>query len=143
MAINLDNLSPAELKALILSAEAKMDSARKNHIQEVRSKIDSILKNADLTLGEIYPKLGGGRAKASKVAPAKYRNPADPRQTWSGRGKRPAWFVEAVSKRGVTPEKLLIDGAKSQTAPSKTSAKSVSAKRRATKTATAKKSSRT
>lgn len=39
MAINLDSLSPAELQALIKSAEAQMQSARKNHIQEVRTKM--------------------------------------------------------------------------------------------------------
>ncbi|HEV7216686.1 MAG TPA: hypothetical protein VGP33_16390 [Chloroflexota bacterium] len=44
MAINLDSLSPAELKALIKSAKAQMESARKNHVQEVRAKIDGLLK---------------------------------------------------------------------------------------------------
>ncbi|MCO7486958.1 H-NS family nucleoid-associated regulatory protein [Stenotrophomonas maltophilia] len=117
--MNLDKLSPAELQALIHTAEAKMESARKNQIQEVRSKIDSILKNAGLTIGEVYPQRGrAGKSPKATVAP-KYRNPADASQTWSGRGKRPAWFVEALKKRGVTPESLLIDGAAPKTAPAK------------------------
>jgi len=36
-----------------------------------------------------------GKAKA-KVKP-KYRNPADPEQTWSGRGRRPLWINAALN----------------------------------------------
>lgn len=119
MTMNLDKLSPAELQTLIRTAEAKMDSARKTQIQDVRSKIDSILKNAGLTIGEVYPQRGRiGKGPKATVAP-KYRNPADASQTWSGRGKRPVWFVEALKKRGVTPESLLIDGAVTKAAPAK------------------------
>ncbi|MDX1655272.1 MAG: H-NS histone family protein, partial [Candidatus Competibacteraceae bacterium] len=28
----------------------------------------------------------------------KYRNPADPTQTWSGKGKRPNWLNEALTQ---------------------------------------------
>jgi DNA-binding protein H-NS len=31
-------------------------------------------------------------------------------QTWSGRGKQPLWFVQALKKRDTTAESLLIDG---------------------------------
>lgn len=33
----------------------------------------------------------------TKTPAPKYRNPANPEQTWSGRGKQPAWVVEALS----------------------------------------------
>lgn len=113
MTINLDSLSHAELQALIESAEAQMASARKNHVHEVRAKIDALLKNAGLTLDEVYPRRGGKGSTGSKSAVApKYRNPENAAQTWSGRGKRPLWFVEALKKRGVTAESLLIHGAK-------------------------------
>ena len=35
------------------------------------------------------------RRKYPKVFP-KYRNPADPSETWSGRGKQPRWLVLAL-----------------------------------------------
>lgn len=112
MAINLSSLSHTELQALIKHAEAQMESARKDQIHEVRTKIDALLKNASLTLDEVYPRRGGKGAKGTRAAvAAKYRNPNDPAQTWSGRGKRPVWFNEALKKRGVTAESLLIDGA--------------------------------
>lgn len=111
MALNLESLSPTELQALIKNAEAQMESARKSQIQDVRSEIDAVLKSSGLTLAEVYPTRGGKAAKGPKagVAP-KYRNPKNASQTWSGRGKRPLWFVEALKKRGVTAENLLIAG---------------------------------
>ncbi|MBP1473511.1 H-NS histone family protein [Frateuria sp. MAH-13] len=56
-----------------------------------------------------------------------------PAQTWSGRGKRPLWFSEALKKKGVTADSMLIGGA--ATKPSH--AKKVAPK--ATKKAPAKK----
>lgn len=130
MAINLDALSHAELQALIKSAEAQMTSARKNHVHEVRVKIDALLQNASLTLDEVYPRRGGKSPTGAKsvVAP-KYRNPENAAQTWSGRGKRPLWFVDALKKRGVTAESLLIHGAKTAPAKATKSAKKAPAKK--------------
>lgn len=120
MAINLDSLTPAELQALIKSAEAQMQSARKTHIQEVRSKIDGLLKTTGLTIDEVYPRRGahGGNAPRAAVVP-KYRNPENPAQTWSGRGKRPLWFSEALKKRGVTADSMLIGGSATTSSPAK------------------------
>ena len=42
----------------------------------------------------------------AKVAP-KYRNPADPKLTWTGRGKQPLWFADLL-KKGKKAEELLI-----------------------------------
>jgi DNA-binding protein H-NS len=112
MAINLETLSSAELEALIANAQSQMQAARANHVKEVREKIERLLKSTGLTLTDVYPTRGGKGAKGPKsvVAP-KYRNPANAAQTWSGRGKRPLWFVQALKKRGTTAESLLIEGA--------------------------------
>jgi DNA-binding protein H-NS len=107
-----------------------MDSAQKNHVKEVRAKIDGILAGAGLTIGEVYPTRGGKSAKGSKAAVApKYRNPDNASQTWSGRGKRPLWFVEALKKKGVTAESLLIVGSSARPAPAKKAVKKVAVKK--------------
>ncbi|HEV7216687.1 MAG TPA: H-NS histone family protein [Chloroflexota bacterium] len=71
-------------------------------------------------MDEVYPRRGGQGAKGTKatVAP-KYRNPENPTQTWSGRGKRPVWFSEALKKKGVTAESMLIGGPATKSAPAK------------------------
>ena len=134
MAIDLKTLSPKELQSLIANAEAQMHEAKSSQIHDVRKKIDTLLANAGLTLADVYPTRGGRVAKKagkrSVVAP-KYRNPEDPSQTWTGRGKQPLWFAAALKKRGVTKESLLIDGAvtRKKAGPAKKAAKKATRRR--------------
>jgi DNA-binding protein H-NS len=42
-----------------------------------------------------------GEAQVKRPYPTvlpKYRNPADPSETWAGRGKKPRWIVAALKK---------------------------------------------
>ena len=36
--------------------------------------------------------------RGSKGSAAKYRNPKDASQTWTGRGRKPNWLIDAVKK---------------------------------------------
>lgn len=139
MAINLETLSPKELQALIADAQSQMQAARTNHVKEVRSKIDALLTRSGLSIADVYPTRKSKGGPKSVVAP-KYRNPQNPSQTWSGRGKRPLWFVDALKRRGVTAEDLLIDAtAKAPTPAAKAAGKTV---KRAAKTSAKKASSK-
>jgi DNA-binding protein H-NS len=51
----------------------------------------------------------GERRKYPTVFP-KYRNPNEPSETWSGRGKQPRWLTSAL-KTGRTIEEFVIRGA--------------------------------
>ena len=46
-----------------------------------------------------------GRKRSPSVA--KYANPANKADTWSGRGRKPRWFSEALAK-GKKPEDLAV-----------------------------------
>jgi len=126
MAIDLKSLSPKELQALIAGANAQMQEARGNMIQDVRKKIDALLNLSGLTLTEVYPTRGSkkttGKTGIGSVAP-KYRNPSSPSETWSGRGRQPLWFAKAIKRRGVTVESLLIGGVPKATPAAKASKK--------------------
>lgn len=138
MAINLKSLSADELSKLISSARSQLEQSRSQQISEVRGKIEALLKSSGLSLADVFPRqVGKGKSKSKGSVAAKYRNPEDPSQTWSGRGKRPLWLVAQLKKRGVTLDSLLIDG-KAAPAQSRVAAK------RATKPAgkTAKKAAR-
>lgn len=114
MAIDLKALSPKELQALIAGAQSQMQEARATQVRTVRDKIDGLLKSAGLTINDVYPMRGGkktaGKKGAGLVAP-KYRSPTNASETWSGRGRQPLWFAEALKKRGVTAQSLLIGSA--------------------------------
>lgn len=129
MAVKLDGLSPKELQTLIAQAQSKMESARAEHIQRVKAKIDTLLKAEGLQLSEIYAGRGGKRGKRAGAGVPKYRNPADPSQTWTGHGKKPTWFLVALKKSGVTADALLITRAVTKKAPVKKAARKGAAKK--------------
>ncbi len=149
MAIDLKTLSPKELQALIANANAQMQEAHATQVQAVRQKIDTLLANSGLSLDDVYPSRGkkaaGKKGGKGSVAP-KYRDPSDPTQTWSGRGRQPVWFSTALRRRGVTVESLLIDGAGHSPTPVKKAKAAKKAPRkvakRASKKTTARKTAR-
>ena len=120
MAIDLKTFSPKELQDLISNANAQMHEAHAAQVQSVKQKIETLLIQGGLTLNDVYPsrakKASGKKGAKGAVAP-KYRNPSNPSETWSGRGRKPAWFVKALKHRGVTVDSLLIDSAARQAAP--------------------------
>jgi DNA-binding protein H-NS len=97
MAIDLDKLSPQELDELISAAGEKKKRLQRERIGEVRRKLIAIAKDEGYSIEELF---GEGRARSSgskgRPVPAKYRNPDQPGQTWSGRGKKPRWFLAAL-----------------------------------------------
>lgn len=109
MAINLENLSARELEDLISAAAEQKKKIQRQRLSDVRNKVIAFARDEGYTIEELFGE--GGRVKASKtagrtVAP-KYRNPADPGQTWTGRGKRPRW-VQAAVDAGKSLESLAI-----------------------------------
>ena len=40
-----------------------------------------------------------GAVRKKAKGPVKYRNPAEPTQTWTGRGRPPEWVIDAVKGR--------------------------------------------
>jgi DNA-binding protein H-NS len=99
-----------------------------------------LLTSQGLTLADVFTTRGGKGAKTGAVAP-KYQNPSNSTQTWSGRGKRPLWFVEALKGRGVTADSLLIAASPKNPSlakaakPAKTASKKAAPKKAVKKTA--------
>ena len=120
MSIDLRGLSAKELATLISKAkEQQTRIAKRTPIATVRSKITKFAKAEGYTLDELFgttsakatkktAKAAGAKParKLGKVAP-KYRNPANTKETWSGRGMQPRWLAEQV-KRGKSAADFLI-----------------------------------
>lgn len=107
MQINIDELSLKELRSL----ESKVAKAIETY--EQRMKKQALLELVDhakamgFTLSELLAAQAGTKSKARSEPAAKYGNPADHNQTWSGRGRRPGWFIQALED-GKSPEDMLI-----------------------------------
>ena len=93
--IDLSKLSMDELKTLRKSVDKEIKDFKNRARSAALKDLQAVAKKHGLSVEDILGKKGKGRKAA---APAKYRNPGDPNQTWSGRGRQPAWFKEAVGK---------------------------------------------
>lgn len=92
--IDLNALSLAELKQLeknVVKAIASFEDRRK---AEARAKVDGLARELGFSLNELVE-----AAPSRKRAPSepKYRHPENSEITWSGRGRKPAWIVDALA----------------------------------------------
>jgi len=94
MAINLEKMSRKELLSLRDQVEKALVSAEKKERREALKAAEKAAAEFGFSLAELS---GGGTpsAKGTKTK-AKYRNPAAPEQTWSGRGRKPQWVHDAL-----------------------------------------------
>ena len=104
MAVDIKNLNQNQLNELIARAETRKQELAKDRMSKVRDKLAALAKAEGFTLEELFG--GRTRRKTRRPARAKYRNPGDHAQTWSGRGKRPRWFTAALN--GGKKEKDLL-----------------------------------
>lgn len=105
MAIELDSLSLDELKSLqtrVARAIATFVDRRK---KEALIELEDKARELGFSLSELTGTAPAPRKRAP--ANAKYANPANPAETWTGRGRKPRWF-EAALKSGKSPEDLMI-----------------------------------
>lgn len=119
MSIDLSGLSAKELGALIKNAKKQQTIvAKRPAITKVRAQLTKLAKANGYTLEEVAGVAAPTRSRATKAAPAKavrklgkvapkYRNPANPKETWTGRGKQPRWLA-AYTTKGKKLEEFLI-----------------------------------
>lgn len=122
MSIDLRGLSAKQLGILIEKARVQQNKlAKRTPITTIRSKITKFAKAEGYTIEELFGAPGAagparkpGVRKASSTkgrklgkVPPKYRNPANPKETWTGRGKQPRWMA-AYTAKGKKVEDFLI-----------------------------------
>ena len=108
--IDVDSLSLKELTALLNQVEAAIPEKKKSEIVELRAKLEAVAAEAGYTLAEVVGGRSGkrGPAAGSGTVAVKYRNPDNPAETWSGRGRTARWLAEKLKKRGVKVEDFAI-----------------------------------
>lgn len=123
MSLNIDNLNPQELAALIKRANSRRKVlSKRKPASQAKAAVAKALKASGWTFEELFGKTGGAVTPAlpkakkgrkslkgrvlGKVA-AKYRNPVNPSEEWSGRGRQPRWLAAETAK-GRALEEFLI-----------------------------------
>ncbi|EIE51185.1 DNA-binding protein [Salipiger aestuarii] len=103
MEVNLEALSKDELKKLRADVDRALNTLETRRKADAKRAAEQAVKEFGFSLDEV---LTAGSAKGSKGAP-KYANPANPSQTWTGRGRKPNWLNDALAS-GKTLDDLAI-----------------------------------
>jgi DNA-binding protein H-NS len=102
--IDLNSLSLKELKDLQTQVAKAINGYEDRRKKEALAELEERARAMGFSLAELT-----GVAPSRKRAPAaaKYANPANPADTWSGRGRKPRWYAEALAA-GKSPDDLSI-----------------------------------
>ena len=96
MAINLNKMSRVELIAHRKDVDKAILEADDRDRREALEAAEKAVAKYGFSLSEISGGKGRGKGKRGKAV-AKYRNPANHEQTWSGMGRKPHWIHDALS----------------------------------------------
>ncbi len=94
MGINLETMSRKELVSLRENVEKALVNAEKRERQEALKAAEKAAAEFGFSLSELSG--DAPRSVKGSKAQAKYRNPANPDQTWTGRGRKPQWVHDAL-----------------------------------------------
>jgi DNA-binding protein H-NS len=100
-----ENMTYAELTQLRVRVD-RLLVAKKNEARvELREKIANLVRSKGMTLEDVF---GGNRGERKGSVAVKYRDPKDPANTWTGRGRMPRWLVAATKGRKAKREDFAI-----------------------------------
>ncbi len=104
-AVNVDKMTLKEINDLEAKLAKAKSQARDKAKLDLRDKIERLVDGSGFTVAEIFGFASKGRGKGKSAA--KYANPDDRSQTWTGRGRKPNWLVARL-KKGADTEDFAI-----------------------------------
>ena len=104
MDIDINALSLKELKDLQAQVGKAVATYEDRKKKAALAELEEKARAMGFSLAELT-----GAVTTRKRSPtvARYANPADASDTWSGRGRKPRWFIAALAA-GKSPEDLAI-----------------------------------
>lgn len=91
---NLETMSLKELRQMQKDLVKAISTYEDRHKADARAKLEVIAKEMGYSLADLI----GVEVKTTRApAVAKYRHPENAALTWSGRGRKPQWFMEALA----------------------------------------------
>ena len=93
--MELNNLTLAELKALQKAIALAIKNAPDKAKMAARNALEAKAQELGYSLKDL---LGAGvKTRQKRPAVVRYRSPENPSMTWTGAGRRPNWFLEALA----------------------------------------------
>lgn len=103
MAHEIERMSRNELQELRAEVDRAISSLDERRRAEARAAAEKAARDYGYSLEDVVTT---STKRKTKSAP-KYRNPEDPRKTWTGRGRQPAWIKDALAE-GKSLDELVI-----------------------------------
>lgn len=97
--MQLEGLSIGQLDALSEAIAQRRQQLVYQDRQRVRTLLIETAQREGYSISELFGFTGKPsppKEKKPRLQAGLYRNPADPVQTWTGRGRRPEWFQAAI-----------------------------------------------
>jgi len=94
-AINVDKLSLKELVVLETKIKSALGEARNRERSDLKKKMAELAKTHGFSVSELFD---GARGHKKSVGVAKYANPENKSDTWTGRGRKPNWLIGRLKK---------------------------------------------
>ena len=91
--IDLENLDVDQLRAITENAQQLIAKKQHQRLYDAYMQFEKIAKDSNSSIDEI---LKAGE-KLEKKRSIKYRNTDNNEETWTGRGRKPTWLVDALS----------------------------------------------
>jgi DNA-binding protein H-NS len=93
---DIEKMSYTEPKEMETRIQRQLIQKRDQERAELKEKMAALARESGFDLREL---LGGGRGRKGMTVSVKYRDPENPENTWTGRGRMPRWLA-AVTKGG-------------------------------------------
>jgi DNA-binding protein H-NS len=111
MAVDLKGMSLKQLEKLAADVAKEVDTRASKQKEAAIKAAQKVAKTHGFELSELLGEAPAKRTrrKAAPKAklPPKYKNPENPSQTWSGRGRQPDWYKSAIAA-GKDPKSLEV-----------------------------------
>ena len=100
--IDLESLDIDHLAELLAKAQTEITSREKGNRKELRAELERRVAADGYRMADIFPELGAASSSGTRrKRPAKYRDPQNPEQAWSGIGRAPKWVQAILDERGI------------------------------------------
>jgi DNA-binding protein H-NS len=107
MDIDLNDLSLRELKDLQSRVARAIAGYEERKKKEALAELEEKAREMGYSLAELLAAQSQKATRKRSESVAKYANPANPADTWTGRGRKPGWFLTALAA-GRNPEDMAI-----------------------------------
>jgi DNA-binding protein H-NS len=104
-AVNVDRMSLKEINDLEAKIAKAKSAAREKAKSDLKDRIDRLVEGSGFSIAELYGFASRGRGRSKSAA--KYANPENKSETWTGRGRKPNWLVARL-KKGAKMEDFAI-----------------------------------